>query len=136
MTSPAGERGAGLIGTIAGFAVFLALLSFAIQLLFNLYANSAITAAAHDAAHIAAKGGIDRTDPAALAAHVEQAEAHARTVLGRYSDRVEFHWSIDDDRVRLTVVGRHPSLAVDQVVEVFDLNEVERTIEVRVERPR
>lgn len=134
-TAPS-ERGAGLIGTIGGVLVFLVLLSFAVQLLFNLYATSAISAAAHDAAHIAAEGSIDRTDPAQVDAQVSEAEAHARTVLGRYGEQVEFRWDVDAEWVRLTVVGQHPDLAISQVSGAFGLNRVERTIEVRVEQPR
>jgi hypothetical protein len=130
------DRGAGLIGAIGGLMVFLALLSFAVQLLFNLYANSAITAAAHDAAHLAASGAFARSDPAAVAGAVEVAESQARSVLGRYGERVEFHWDIDGERVRLTVSAQHPGLAIRQVSSVFGLNRTERTIEVRVEDMR
>lgn len=136
MSGPDTEQGSGLIGAIGGVTVFLILLTFAVQLLFNAYATSAITAAAHDAAHLAAADGIDRSDPMAVAARIEQAEAHARSVLGRYADRVEFRWDVDAEVVRLHLVGRHPDLAIDHVSSVFGLNEVERTIEVRVERPR
>ena len=132
----ASERGAGLVGVIAGFTVFLLLLSFAVQALFNAYATSAVTAAAHDAAHLAAADGIDHRDPAALAQRIDQAEAHARTVLGRYGDRVDFRWEIDDDMVRLTVIADHPNLAMEQVSGAFGLNQIERTVEARVERPR
>lgn len=130
------DRGAGLIGTIGGVLVFLVLLSFAVQLLFNLYATSAVSAAAHDAAHIAAEGSIDRTNPVELDAQVSAAEAHARSVLGRYGERVEFRWDVNADWVRLTVVGQHPDLAMSHVSGAFGLNRVERTIEVRVEQPR
>ncbi len=131
-----GDDGSGLVGTIGGVTVFLVLLSFAVQVLFNAYATSAITAAAHDAAHIAAAGSVDRTDPAAVEAQIGVAESHARSVLGRYSERVEFQWTVDDDLVRLTITGQHPHLAVDHVSDVFGLNQIERTIEVRVEQPR
>ena len=134
--SDGADRGAGLIGAIGGVMVFLTLLTFAVQLLFNLYANSAITAAAHDAAHLAATGTIDRRDEAAVLDTIEQAEAHARAVLGSYGERVEFAWDVDDERVSLTIVAEHPSLAMDRVSGVFGLNQLERTVEVRVERPR
>lgn len=130
------ERGAGLIGAIGGLMVFFALLTFAVQLLFNLYASSAITAAAHDAAHLAASGAVDRSDPRAVAGAIDLAESQARSVLGRYGDRVQFRWEVDADRVRLTVTAQHPSLAVDQVASVFGLNRTERTVEVRVEDMR
>ena len=44
------ERGAGLVGTSAGFLVFMLMMLAAVQILFNLYATSMVTAAAHDAA--------------------------------------------------------------------------------------
>jgi Na+-transporting methylmalonyl-CoA/oxaloacetate decarboxylase gamma subunit len=130
------DRGAGLIGTIGGVLVFLTLLTFAVQLLVNLYATSAVTAAAHDAAHVAASGKVDRTDPLAVVVAVQRAEDHARSVLGHYGDRVSFSWDIDDEWVRLTVVAHHPDLAIAGVASVFGLNQVERTIEVRVEQTR
>jgi hypothetical protein len=136
MNRGAPERGTGLIGAVVGLTVFLTLLTFAVQLLFNLYATSAITAAAHDAAHRAAAGGIDRSDPIAVALAVDRAETQARSVLGRYADRVEFDWEVDDERIRLTVRADHPVLALEAVTGVFGLNRTERTIEVRVERPR
>lgn len=130
------DRGAGLIGAIGGVLIFFILLTFAVQLLFNLYANSAITAAAHDAAHIAASAEVDRSDPVAVLAVVEAAEDHAGTVLGRYSERVGFEWDVDDDWIRLTVEADHPGLAMDRVSSVFGLNRFERTVEVRVEQIR
>ena len=130
------DRGAGLFGAIGGVLVFFTLLTFAVQLLFNLYASSAITAAAHDAAHIAASAEVDRTDPAAVLSAVQTAEDHAAMVLGRYSERVDFQWDINDDWVRLTVEAEHPGLAMDRVASVFGLNRFERTVEVRVEQTR
>ncbi len=130
------DRGAGLVGAIVGVTVFFTLLTFAVQLLFNLYATSAMTAAAHDAAHRAASGRVDHHDPVAVAQALDTAETHARSVLGRYGERVEFEWDVDDQWVRLTVAADHPVLALDAVGDVFGLNRTERTVEVRVERPR
>jgi hypothetical protein len=136
MTHRLDDRGAGLIGVIGGVLVFFTLLTFAVQLLFNLYATSAITAAAHDAAHHAASGRVDRDDPVAIRAALESAEERARAVLGRYGDRVRFTWEVDDDWVRLTTAADHPSLALHGVAGAFGLNRTERTVEVRVEQPR
>ena len=136
MIRAARDRGAGLIGVIGGVTVFFVLLTFAVQLLFNLYATTVITSAGHDAAHQAASGAVDRADPHALAFVLESAEQRARSVLGRYGDRLEFAWDIDEDRVRLTIAADHPALAMDAVVGVFGLNRTERTIEVRVEQAR
>jgi hypothetical protein len=116
-----------LIGTVAGVAVFLAFLLLAVQLLFNLYATSAVTAAAYDAARMVA--GADRPD-------VARAEDHARRVLGRYADRVRFRWSVDDDVVALRVTARHTSFLLPALGGAVGMDEIDRTIRVRVERPR
>jgi hypothetical protein len=130
------DAGAGLIGTIGGLTVFLMLLTFAVQMLFNLYATSAVTAVAHDAAAMAASGEIDRTDPDAVADAIRDAETHARGLLGDYGERSRFAWDLSDDRVRLTITASHPRIAMAAVSGVFGLNEVERSVEVRIEAPR
>jgi len=129
-TSPpdadASERGSGLLSTAAGVAAFLVLLAFAVQLLFNLYATSAVTAAAYDAARlVAARGGDVDEIPAA--------EAHARDVLGRYADRVTFDWDgTDGSMVRVHVRAANPnrlfaSLPLDAI------QRVDRTVKIRIE---
>jgi Flp pilus assembly protein TadG len=128
-----GDRGAGLIGTIGGVVVFLALLTFAVQLLFNLYATSAVTAVAHDAARTAAAGA---GDPGALEDTIADAEVAARAALGEYGGRLKFTWDVDARRVRLTIEAQHPRVALSNVSSVFGLNRVERTVEVRVEDVR
>lgn len=130
------DRGAGLIGTIGGVLVFLVLLTFAVQLLFNLYATSAVTAAAHDAAHMVASGDLDHDDPVAMEWATADAEAAARSLLGRYGERASFSWAFDDDHVTLTVTATHPPLAVHHVSGVFGLNEVVRSVTVRREQLR
>ncbi|QGG95654.1 hypothetical protein [Actinomarinicola tropica] len=136
MPPAADERGAGLIGTIAALSVFLVLLTFAVQLLFNLYATSAVTAAAYDAATMVASGSVDADDPADLGTAVRSAEEHARSLLGDYGDRATFDWDLRDDRVRLSVEVDHARVAISPVLGAFGLNRVERSVEVRVERPR
>ena len=123
------ERGAGLIGTIAGVTVFLAFLLFAVQLLFNLYATSAVTAAAYDAARLVAGAGGGPAD-------VPRAEAHARAVLGRYAGRVAFEWAVDDEVVALRVVADNPSFLLPAVGGSLGFDEIDRTVRVRVERLR
>ena len=51
------ERGGGPISIWIGFLVFLVMLLFAVQVLFNLYATSVVTAVAYDAARRVAGGG-------------------------------------------------------------------------------
>lgn len=130
------DRGAGLFGAIAGVAVFLVLLTFAVQLLVNLYATSAVTAAAHDAVRSVAAASVDHGRPEAVAAAVEAGERRARSLLGRAGDRVSFEWDVDTSRVRLRVVAQHPALAVGPVAGAFGLNRVERVVTAQVERPR
>jgi hypothetical protein len=123
-----GEAGAGLIGTIAGVTVFLAFLLFAVQLLFNLYAASAVTTAAYDAARVVAGsegGGSTAT-----------AETRARQVLGRYADRVTFEWAVDADDVALRVRATNPSFLLPALGGLLGFDEIDRTVRVRVERLR
>ena len=121
------DRGAGLIGTIAGVTVFLAFLLFAVQLLFNLYATSAVTAAAYDAARVVA---------GSAGGDVTRAENHARQVLGRYADRVSFDWSINSDTVALRVRARNPTFLLPALGGAVGFDEIDRTVQVRVERER
>jgi hypothetical protein len=123
------DGGAGLIGTVAGVTVFLAFLLFAVQLLFNLYATSAVTAAAYDAARLVAGGdGGGGTVP--------RAEDHARQLLGRYARRVTFQWAVDDDVVALRVVADNPTFLLPALGGSLGFDEIDRTVRVRVERLR
>lgn len=131
----ADDKGAGLIGTIGGVMVFLVLLTFAVQLLFNLYATSAVTAVAHDAARAAAGGIVDHDGEGGSTA-LADAEAEARRALGRYGERLEFTWDVDARRVRLTIGAEHPHVAISPVAGAFGLNRVDRTVEVRIEDVR
>jgi hypothetical protein len=47
------DAGTGMVGTLSGFGAFMGFLLLATQLLVHLYASSAVTAAAYDAARIA-----------------------------------------------------------------------------------
>jgi Flp pilus assembly protein TadG len=123
-----GERGAGLVSTLAGVTVFLAFLLLAVQVMFNLYATSAVTAAAYDAARVVA-GSNGHTAQAA-------AEARARQVLGRYAERVRFDWTVDGEVVRLRVRARNPSFLLPALGGAVGFDEVDRTVRVRVERLR
>jgi hypothetical protein len=110
--------------------MFLVLLLFAVQLSLNLYATTAVTSIAFDAAREVAgsAGGSSSTD---------HAEARARSVLDRFESdggHLEFRWDTSrDDVVALTVVAERPSL-LPRVR--FPFQRVERTVTVRWERPR
>jgi hypothetical protein len=130
------EEGAGLVATLVGVIVFLTLLLFGAQLLLGLYARSVVTAAAFDAARIAAGAASDVDgngvpDDIALAA----AEDHARRLLGRFGrDRARFDWGIDADRLELRVRAASPRLL--GALATGAIGEIDRTVRVRLERFR
>jgi hypothetical protein len=126
-----GERGAGLVPTVAGVTVVLALLLAAVQLLTGLYARSAVTAVAFDAARVVAGA-----DAGGRADAVAGAEAEARRLLGRYSSRVTFEWSVDDEVVALRVRARNPRFLLPVLPGGLGVEDVDRTVRVRVERVR
>jgi hypothetical protein len=116
---------------MVGVLVFLVLLLVAVQVLFNLYATSAVTAATYDGARIAAG--------AASSASVDprgDAEAHVRSVLGRYAsaDRLSLRWGDSADTVVLTVRAQNPSFLPRALRGPLGIDVIERTARVRVER--
>lgn len=127
------DRGAGLIGTIAGFTAFLGFLLFAVQLLTNLYATSVVTSASHDGATLAARSDGHHLDAPVRA----QAEDHVRQILGTYGDGAEFDWSgTTDDVVRLRVRIDNPSFLLRSLPADLPFQQVDRVAVVRVEVPR
>ncbi len=133
---PASTRddGVGTIGTAAAFTVFLLLMFVAVQVLFNLYATSMVTSAAHDAASQVA--GFDAFGDRCKAA--AEAEFAFEQRLGRYGEagHAELEWTCaDPDIVRVRVRARHPTLLPASLAGLASLSEVDRTIEVRVEGP-
>ena len=126
-----GDRGTGLVAAIAGLLAFLGFLLFAVQLLLNLYAASALTAAAGDAARLVAARGNARD-----AAAIGRAEAYARELLGRFGEDVTFTWTIDDDAVRLRVRAEPPRVLLPGLDGPLGFDEIDRTVEARVEEIR
>ena len=126
----ADDTGTGLVGSLVGVTVVLVLLLFAVQLALNLYATSAVTSVAFDAARQVATsdGGPDST---------AAAEAHARGLLGRFEaggGTLRFDWTTTrDDVVVLRVVAERPSLLANIS---FPFQRVARTVTVRWERAR
>ena len=121
-----GERGTGVISSIFGLLVVIVLLLLAVQVTYDLYASSAVTAAAYDAARVVAgsDGG-----PGATAA----AEESARRALGRYGERASFAWSMDGAFVELRVVAQNPSFLPASLRRPLDIDAVDRTVRVRAE---
>ena len=131
-TTSNSEQGAGVVGTLLGVGVFLALMLFAVQVLFGLYVTSVVTAVAYDAAKSVA--GADRGNtPAARGDAVRNAEHQ----LGHYADDVTFDWRrSDDDVVRLEVRAKRPVLLPRSLLGGVGLGDIEREVQVRVEKPR
>jgi hypothetical protein len=124
------ERGGGLIHLWVGFFVFLVMLLFAVQVLFNLYATSVVTSISYDAARRVAGG-----DGGATA--IADAEADARRSLGRYADHVDFDWSATGfDEVVLRVTAENPSVLMPALAGPVAFDRLDRTIRIRVERFR
>ena len=127
------ERGAGVVGAIGGVTVFFALLLVAVQLLFNLYATTVVTAVAFDAARVVAGADVGTDGDGGQAV----AEASARRLLGRYGRRVTFDWrQSDDDTVVLRVRADNPSFVVRAWAGSLGFDHIDRTVRVRVERLR
>ena len=124
------ERGGGPISIWIGFSVFLVMLLFTVQVLFNLYAASVVTAVSYDAARrVAGSDG----GPSATA----EAEEQARQALGRYANRVTFNWDVtSSEEVVLRVQSENPNLMLPAFAAPAALHELDRTIRIRVERFR
>ncbi|MCX7619417.1 MAG: hypothetical protein N2037_01055 [Acidimicrobiales bacterium] len=116
---------------------FLCFLLFAVQLLVGLHGRSVITNVALAGAHRAAGARVDQTDPTAVAAARADAEAHMRQLLGQQATRTTFDWSASNsDEIVLRVQARLPRFLFPGVGGRLGTDTVERTIQVRVERPR
>ncbi|MEX2659115.1 MAG: hypothetical protein WD232_05425 [Acidimicrobiales bacterium] len=120
----AGERGSGLVSTLAGVTMFLGLLFFAVHLVLNLYGASTVTAIAFDAARIAAGSEGDESS----------AQVYAEDMLGGYARRgaLQLIWSSDADVVRLRIIADHPTADLLPLVD-FPFDTTDRTIMVRRE---
>ncbi|MGH9065987.1 MAG: hypothetical protein ACRD0J_00455 [Acidimicrobiales bacterium] len=111
--------------------VFLVLLLLAVQVLFDLYARSAVGSAAFDAARV-----VSGSDAGGTAAAQADAESYARGVLGGYGRQARFSWSVTADEVGLTVSVRSPSLLPAVVAGPLGLDSIVRHVVVRRERVR
>lgn len=118
-----------MISSIFGLLVVLVLLLFAVQVVYDLYATSAVTAAAYDAARVVAGGD---GGPATTAA----AEDGARRAVGRYGERLTFTWTVDADVVALHVRARNPGFLPASLRRPLGVDVVDRTVRVRTERFR
>ena len=129
------EAGTGVIGTITGFAVFLVLLLVAVQVLFDLYARSAVTAAAFDAARRVAGYDVATLPPDQLAQAELDAQAQARQTLGRYGRDVSFTWTLTATDVKLRVQVTNPTVVPLGLARPMGIDTIDRTVRVHAERP-
>ena len=109
--------------------VFLVLVAFAAHVMLHLYATSVVTAAAFDAARVVAgsDGG-----PAAVSA----AEQDARRLLGPNGRRARFQWDLGDETVGLRVRMTRPGAVLPGLGRWLGMDELDRTVRVRLERFR
>ena len=120
------------MGTVVGITMFLVLLLLAVQVLVGLYAKSVVTAVTYDAAKNLA--GADQGDSPSGRA---EAETTAKGQLGRMGQETSFDWSgTGPDAVRLTVRARRPTVLPRTLVDGSPLGDIERTVQVRMERVR
>ncbi|MHB8295030.1 MAG: hypothetical protein ACYDH5_10495 [Acidimicrobiales bacterium] len=134
------DDGTGLIATVSGVAVFIVLLLFAVQVAFDLYARSAVTAAALSAVTIASAAGNGGNggggagtgggSSGGTAAAIAAGENRARSELGGYGKRVGFRWEVSGSQVALTVTLRLPSMLPASITGALGLNVVRRTVEM------
>ncbi len=107
--------------------MFLLLLLVAVQVMVHLYATSAVTAAAFDAADAVA------TDPGAQPTEIPVAESIARRRLGSLGPSAKFDWvEADGQQVVLEVTVRSPGFLPFS----SSLLQIDRTVVVRTERFR
>ena len=132
LCSGSDDRGSGLLGTLAGFFVFLLLMFAATQVLFDLYATSMVTSAAHDAARVVA--GFDNA--AERCAATALGDRVFTEALGRYASQTDaqLSWTCaDPGAIGVRVVVDHPTLLPQFLVGLTGLGHLDRTIVVRVE---
>jgi hypothetical protein len=120
-----------LVTTVVAVAVFLVLILLATQLAFDLYARSAVSAAAFDAARIVAG-----SDSGVTGASLSSAEETARRTLGAYGSSAAFSWRISSDQVALSVRVNNHSLLPRALASPLGLDSIARTVVVRRERLR
>jgi hypothetical protein len=121
---------------MVGVLVFLLLLLVAVQVIYNLYATSAVTAAAFDGARLAAGSGAGSGSAGGGGGEAE-ARQHVKAVLGEYgAERVDVSFTPDPDDVVLTVTADNPSFLPPALRRPLGFDRIERTVRVRIERDR
>ena len=134
------EAGQGLIPTVAGFAVFLIMILVVTQVAFDLYARSAVTTAAVDAARSVADDRSSSTYPSGEEVAISHAQERAIAALGDYGRATGFQWSLlpSADRPETVALRVHFDLRASRYSLVGPLvlpglNQFYRTVRVRIE---
>lgn len=110
--------------------MFILLLLLAVQVVYQLYATSVVTAAAYDGARLAA-GAELAADPDVEA----KAAAHVVELLGTYGrERVTVDVERTADDVLVRVVARNPGFLPTALRRPAGFDVVDRTVRVRIER--
>lgn len=131
------DAGSGLIGTTAGFVVFLSFCLFAVHVLLRLHAATVVTSVALDGARSVATSGVDRGDAPELARARATSEAEVRSLLGAAGADATLDWSAsDDDEVVLRIVVPVPDVLPGGLAASLPFDTVDRTVRVRVEEVR
>ena len=118
-----GERGSGVVSSLAGVTMFLAFLLLAVHVVIGLYAASVVTdAAAAGARRVAGSSFTDDSDAPS------GADAKIRAALGALGDSASISWDLDPDTVAVTVRVRRPTF-----LRAFGAGSIERTVRVRRE---
>ena len=132
-----GDRGTGMIGSMAAVVVFLVFLLFAVQLLFGLYSRSVVTGVAYDGARAVASHGSQRDGGPGSPTARARAEDRMRQQLGPSGQQASFDWSASDaDRVALRVQVDAPRFLSQRTLGALATDHIDRTVTVRIEQER
>lgn len=123
-----GDRGTGLIGSVAALTAFVTLLLFATQLLLSLHARTVVSIAAHEAARF---GAVDPANPSMR----QSAEARARAVIGAMGSTASFNWSRSTgEEIVLRIQVNAPRFVVRVANGAGLGTHIDRSATVRAER--
>lgn len=130
---PLDERGTGLLGSVIGVSVVMAILGLAVNVTLGLWTRATVDSVVYDAARRVA------TAPAGTDSAVVEHDAlrRARDLLGRYGRDVElrFEHAPDDEVVVLRVRAPGVSLLPRMLGSAPVVGGVDRRIVVRREQP-
>ncbi len=124
MTRRSSERGAAQISVAIGLTIVLVFTAMTVHVTLALYSRSVVTAAAHDAASLAASGRLQTA---------EQVRAHMNDLVGGLlvEPVVVSGMGPDDTVITLFVHARAPGFAG---LDLASIRDIERTITIRKER--